>query len=70
MDWTELLESVEINLPIFYLKHVFTFIPLGDEKQLGQAFGIMVSDLCTELPQELLLVLKELCVVFVVHDFF
>lgn len=53
-----------------YLKYVLTLTPLGDEEQLGQTFRITVADFCTKLPQELLLVLEELCVVFVVHDFF
>lgn len=56
--------------PHLYLNYVLTLIPFGDEQQLGQAFRIMVTDFCTKLPQELLLILEELCVVFVVHDFF
>lgn len=52
-----------------YLHYVFTLVPLGDEEQLGQTLRVMVADLCAKLPQELLLVLEELCVVFVVHDF-
>lgn len=53
-----------------YLNDVLTLIPLGDEEQLGQAFRIAVADFCAKLPQELLLVLEELGVVFVVHNFF
>lgn len=53
-----------------YLNYVFTFIPLSDEEQLGQALGEIVAHLPSELPQELFLILKKLCVVFVVHNFF
>lgn len=68
----QLIIEVKLSSRTFhlYLNYVLTLIPLGDEEQLGQTFRITVTNFCTELPQELLLVLEKLCVVFVVHDFF
>ena len=51
-----------------HLDRVLTFVPLGDEEQLGQTFGITVTNQRAKLPQELLLILEDLGVVFVVHD--
>lgn len=54
---------------LVYLHYIVPLVPLGDEEQLGQTLWVALPDVVAELPQEILLVLKELRVVFVVHYF-